>query len=76
MFAAMDNCAFYHPNYELESDGMLTRKSGAADIFTSDARNAEDASVIEAITEYVQAKMRCVNFFILTGLMVLGQWAW
>lgn len=64
MFAAMDSCAFYHPNYELDSDGRLTRKSEAADISTSDARNAEDASVIEAITEYVQAKMRCVISFI------------
>lgn len=53
-------CAFDHPNYELDANGILIRKSDAGSLTSSDARNAEEASVIEAIAEYVQAKMRCV----------------
>ena len=56
----MTDVAFVHPNYELDPDGTLRRKSDAESLMTSDARNAEDASVIGTVTEYVQARMRCV----------------
>jgi len=49
---------FSHPNYTLRRDGTLVRKPGAGKVSTSDQQNAEDASVIEAVTEYVQDSMR------------------
>ena len=54
----LETTNFSHPRYTLGEDGRITRKPDAVDLSTSEERNIEEASVIEAITDYVQAQMR------------------
>mmetsp|Transcript_26718 Transcript_26718/g.86513 ORF Transcript_26718/g.86513 Transcript_26718/m.86513 type:complete len:229 (+) Transcript_26718:78-764(+) len=57
---------FKHPSYIMSEDGKLIRKPGSTRITSSDEQNAEAASVIEALTEYVQGHIR--------GLGLLEHW--
>mmetsp|Transcript_21890 Transcript_21890/g.68550 ORF Transcript_21890/g.68550 Transcript_21890/m.68550 type:complete len:188 (+) Transcript_21890:44-607(+) len=52
---------FKHALYSLRENGTLQRKATAAKVTSSDKQNEEEASLIEAITTYVQAKMRCLG---------------
>lgn len=60
---------FSHSVYSLLADGKLARKADAAVATSSDEQNAEHASVIEAVTNYVQRKMRFVTGLQLDILM-------